>query len=265
MLAVGAGISAALVVVDHFRVGTEAPFAAGRVPALESHHGGAVLFIDLLHKLVQRLHLLDHHGDAYQRAIQPRILLAEAGEGSKESQNPGGLSAAGPGGDDEGFPAVAGKDLLGDPPPVFGVEGNTALPAEACQVLHNQAGQSLHLEGGERFKALGRIRATRQQKVRSHGGIRSLRPRNRAVGSRFVLGNLMARKNSCRGIAFPLPTVFVLFSAHFHISPSNFFYFATESSASSGKFSGKGAAEAAALLPEVLPGHGSRWAGTART
>ena len=81
MLAVGAGISAALVVVDHFRVGTEAPFAAGRVPALESHHGGAVLFIDLLHKLVQRLHLLDHHGDAYQRAIQPRILLADVGKG----------------------------------------------------------------------------------------------------------------------------------------------------------------------------------------
>ena len=81
VLAVGAGISAALVVVDHFRVGTEAPFAAGRVPALESHHGGAVLFTDLLHKLVQRLHLLDHHGDAYQRAIQPRILLADVGKG----------------------------------------------------------------------------------------------------------------------------------------------------------------------------------------
>ena len=265
VLAVGAGISAALVVVDHFRVGTEAPFAAGRVPALESHHGGAVLFIDLLHKLVQRLHLLDHHGDAYQRAIQPRILLADMGVGPEERKNPGGLAAAGPGRNDEGIPAVAGKDLPGDLFPVVDVEDNTALPAEVFQVLHNQAGQSLHLEGGERFKALGRIRATRFQKVRSCGGIRSLRPRDRAVGSRLVLGNLAARRNSCRRGTLLLSTIFALFSAHFNLSPSNFFCFATESSGSSGEFSGKGAAGAAALLPEVLPGHGSRCAGTART
>ena len=81
VLAVGAGISAALVVVVHLRVGTEAPLAAGRVPALESHHGGAVLVIDLLHKLVQRLHLLDHHGNADKGAIQPGILLADVGKG----------------------------------------------------------------------------------------------------------------------------------------------------------------------------------------